>query len=155
MGKGGSKELYHEFKKRFELPEFEIIDKELEVSAMDGDKFLLRTIRGKIKSRLENYCNMIEDLLSPDTSIPLLHECTFVTERSKARMLNLYKKLMYMLRMADHLEVEKSTAKDARYIKGYFDHLEMVQREMKTITTTRMNAWKKDLASYIKEEYFG
>ncbi|MFW5852648.1 MAG: hypothetical protein ACOCUR_01325 [Nanoarchaeota archaeon] len=149
------KKFYEEYQKKHQLPSFNIVDKELEISSLDGDKFILRSIRNKIKSRLENMCNMIEDVLNPDTSLSLLHECSYVNEKTKRRSFEMYKKMMYMVRSADLLDLEKDNAKEARYIRLYFKNMEKMNSEMKKIVSVRMNSWKKELSPYIKEEYFG
>lgn len=155
MGGGDSKKFYDEFSKSYSLPPYEDVDRELEVSTLDGDKFILRTIRNKIKNRVDHYAGIIEDVLNPDTSISLLHECTYIGERKKKNMLDLYKKFMYMLRTADLLDVQKSMKEDARYIDMYFRSLPRIRREMKEITSLRMSTWKKEISPYVKEEYFG
>lgn len=155
MGTGDVKEIYEEYKNKFDLPEFSRVDFEFEISSLDGDKFLLRTIRNKIKTRLENYCNTIEDLLTPDTSLPLLHECSYLTERDKKNLFNLFRKMMYMQRAAEMLEVEKKTKEDAKFIISFFNKIDLIKKEMKKITVKRMESWKKELSPYIKEEYFG
>ena len=155
MGGDGVKQVYEEFKKRYNLPEFDVVDFELEISSLDGDKFLLRIIRNKIRLRLENYCNTIEDLLTPDTSLPLLHECSYLSEMDKKRLFKLFKKMMYLQRAAEVLEVDKNNEEDAKYINGYFKKLDYMKKSMKRITIKRMDSWKKELSPYIKEEYFG
>lgn len=151
----GIKEIYERFKEKFELPDFNIVDKELEASSLEPDKFVLRRIRNRVKDRLEFYGDIIEDLLHPDTSIAMLHECSFLTDKSKSKFFELYKRLMYMIRTADLLAVEKSTAKDAKYIQFYFSHQEILRRDMKNVVKLRMNSWKRELAEDIKVEYFG
>ena len=155
MGSGDVKKFYEEYAKKYSLPSFDILDKEFEISTLDGDKFILRAIRNKIKSRVDNYVGIIEDLLNPDTSISLLHECTYISENRKKMMFNLYQKLMYVLRTAELLEIEKSTFQDAKYISMFFKNNEKLKSQMKEIASLRMDTWKKDISPYVKEEYFG
>jgi siroheme synthase (precorrin-2 oxidase/ferrochelatase) len=155
MGGADTKKIYEEFQKQYSLPEFKILDLELEVSSMDASKFLLRMIRGKIRSRLENYCDVIEDILNPDATISRLHECSYFHDTTKKRMFNLYKKMMHWMRLAEYLDLEKSTEKDAKFIAKFFENIEYIKREMKRIMKQRMNTWNKDISPSIKEEYFG
>ncbi|MFP4117817.1 MAG: hypothetical protein ACLFTR_02740 [Candidatus Woesearchaeota archaeon] len=155
MGSGDMRKFYEEYAKTYTLPPYDIVDKELELSSSDGDKFALRTIRSKIKGKVDNHASMIEDMLNPDTSISSLHECTYITETRKKKMFNLYQKLMYMLRTADLLDIEKSMEQDAKYISMYFKHLHRLKKEMREIASLRMNTWKKEISPYVKEEYFG
>ncbi len=155
MGSGDAKKFYEEYAKRYSLPPFDDVDKELEISTSDGDKFILRLIRNKIKNRVDNHASMIEDMLNPDTSISLLHECTYITETRKKKMFNLYQKLMYMVRTAEYLDIEKSAEQDARYISMYFKHLAKINTEMKDVASLRMKTWKKKISPYVAEEYFG
>ena len=155
MSKEEVKQVYQEFKKRFNLPDFELVNKELEISSLDGDEFLLRNIRNKIKSKLENYCNAIEDLLSPDTSISLLHECSYLSENDKKKLFNLYKRIMYAQRGAELLELVKENKSDAKYINDFFKSINNIKDDMVKFTKSRMNSWKKELSIDIKEEYFG
>lgn len=155
MGAGDTKQVYEEFQKKYTLPDYKLLDIELEISSIDASKFLLRIVRGKIRARLENYCDVIEDVLNPDTTISRLHECNYFHETTKKRMFNLYKKMMHWMRLAEYLDVEKSPEKDARFITKFFGNYDNIKREMKRIIKQRMNTWNKEMSPSIREEYFG
>ena len=155
MGVDETKEVYAEIAKKFSMPDFMSIEKELEISNLDANKFLLRAIRNKIKSRLETYTDMIEDILHPDASVASMHELTYINDVFKQKAFKLYKKLMYMQRTGEYLDIEKSNRKDAKFIKQYFDHISYINQEMKKIIKARMNTWTKQISEEMREVYFG
>ncbi len=153
---GEVRKFYDELRKKYpELPEFETVDHELEISSAEADRFIIRTIRNRIKSRVDTFTSIIEDILNPDASIPNLHECNFVKDSRKRKLLELYKKMMYMYRTAEFLDIKRSEKDDIRFIKMYFRNLQYISKQMKSIASVRMDAWKNEISPYIKEEYFG
>ncbi len=154
------KKKYLFLQEKYGLPDYKLINQELELSTMDNHRFMLRQIRKRIHHRIEDFSEILEDLLLPDQSISQMHEYRFFSERAKNKIYNLYRKLMHMDRHAMELQITNKSENDAEYIKTFFEELEDLKIEMLTITSTMKNSWKRDLDKDIKQkiekqEYFG
>jgi len=149
------KKKYLLLKLRYDLPDYDVINKELEITTLDSTKFMLRQIRKKIHRRIDDFCDTIEELLQPDTSITQMHECRFFSDTSKNRIFELYKKLMFMSRNASELDILNDKKKDTEFITDFFNEIEEIKTELLKIVRTMKKSWKKEIDKDIKLEYFG
>lgn len=158
MSEGDKNDIYDKYMKlqeKYSLPEYHLVNKELEVSGLDSNKFILRQMRKKIHNRLDDFAEIIEDLLQPNATISQMHEYRFFSENAKNKIYNLYRKIMNMSRHATELGILNNLEKDVEFIAYYFDEIEDIKKEMLYITNTMKNSWKKELDKDIKQEYFG
>ena len=91
------KEAYGKMKHK--LPDFELLDREFEVSFIDyklkDDRLLLTSIRRKINEKVIFYCRIIEGLLYPhQPNIITMMELNSFNEEEKKKVHELYKKMM-------------------------------------------------------------
>lgn len=149
------KKRYLKLQEKYSLPDYSLVNKELEISTIDTTRFLLRQMRKKIYHRIDDFCEIIEDLLQPEATITQMHEYRFFSERAKTRIYDLYRKLMFMARHAKELHIENDKEKDVEFIKNFFNNLDEIKTEMLKITTTMKQSWKKEIDKDIKAEYFG
>jgi hypothetical protein len=154
------KKKYMLLQEKYALPDYKLVNKELELSALDSHRFLLRQIRKRIHHRIEDFSEILEDLLMPDSSISQMHEYRFFSDRAKNKIYLLYRKLMHLDRHAMELQIIGDGERDAEYIKSFFSELEDIKSEMLNIAKTMKNSWKRDIDKDIKEkidkqEYFG
>ncbi len=140
---------------KYSLPEYHLLDKELEISSLDSPYYMLKQIRKKIHHMIEFYSEIIEDLLQPNASIAQMHEYRFFTEKSKEKIYHIYRDLMYKSRNATELGILNDPEKDAEFIKRFFSEYFVIKDEMVKIFTTLKNSWKKELDKDIRVEYFG
>ncbi|MFP4111363.1 MAG: hypothetical protein ACLFPQ_02470 [Candidatus Woesearchaeota archaeon] len=156
MGEGDKiYEKYLKLQEKYNLPDYHSINKEFEISNLDSNKFMLRQIRKKIHSKLDDYCEIIEDLLQPSATISQMHEYRFFSETAKKRIYDLYRKLMHMSRTATELTIHNDKEKDIEFIREFFSSFDSIKKEMVSITSTMKKSWKEELDKDIKFEYFG
>jgi hypothetical protein len=92
MGGGKKSEILRKYsflQKKYHLPEYHVINRELEIASLDSQKFLLRQIRRKIYHRLDDFCELIEDLLQPDATISQMHEYRFFSDKKRTKIFNI------------------------------------------------------------------
>ena len=112
-------------------------------------------MRKRINTRINDFCDIIEELLQPDATIVQMHECRFFSEDSKERIFSLYKKLMYMSRAGMELDIVNEIKQDVTYINKFFDYLDFIKKELLKVTKIMKTSWKKEIDKNIKQEYFG
>ena len=93
--KVSAEKQYSDLKKKYKLPEFSELNRELEASSIEETDFLLRAIARKASEKLEFYASLLEEALQPDTSnLYSMHEARFFTQDDKNKMNQLYSKMM-------------------------------------------------------------
>ena len=149
------KKEYEPLKKKYNLPEFFVLDTELEISSIDEPAFLLRKIRKKIEERIEYFCKILEEILQPDTCLSGLHECKFFDENQKKEIYALYKKLMILNRHALELSILNDEGQDASFIISVLKDWAEIKRNLVTWVGQLKDNWEKE--TEVKEDvgYFG
>jgi len=86
---------YEQIRKKYGLPEFDGINSEFEISAIEDTDFLLRGIKNKIIEKLEFLTGILHPILQPDTnSFTDLHECRAFSDEDKKQVFAIYGRLM-------------------------------------------------------------
>ena len=112
------KKEYEKIKTKYkELPDFDVINFEFEISSIEKDGFILRRIIERITEELEYLIGLIDDILQPDTnSFAALYECDCFGSEEKKEILDLFKRLMVYNREAIELIIEMDDKKTVDYI---------------------------------------
>lgn len=149
-------ERYRDLSGKYDLPEFNALDHEFEITLIESGKFLLREIIGRMVGKIDYYSLLIESLLQPDTAnVAAMHECRLLTEEDKQDLYTLYKRLMIFNRRAVELSLIRDDGRDAEYISQFFDEWKDVKKKLLPYVTRMKDSWKDE--TMIKEElgYFG
>ena len=86
---------YNKLSKKYKLPKFNELDSEFEVSNLENERFLIKSILRKIVEKLEFYIEVIGNLVHPDaSSLTTMYEVRFFSEDEKNNMYGLFKKMM-------------------------------------------------------------
>ena len=151
------KEVYEKVRKEHpELPEYEKIDWEFEISTIEKDSFPLRRIRRKITDKLERLAEILQSILSPDpNSFVDIYECRMYNEEDKKEIFEICRKLMYQDRLFTEVALKRDDKAEAEAIasayKLWVEHrgkaIEMVQK-MK-------DSWQKDIETKEVFSYMG
>ncbi len=89
------KKEYEELKKEHNLPAYEFLDKEFEISGIEEKQHLLSHIRDFIIERLEFLIKIIDQHLHPDiNSFATAYECSCFTDEEKEELVKIYQELM-------------------------------------------------------------
>ena len=149
------KKEYEVLKKKYNLPEFSLLDSEFEISSIDEPNFLVRHIRKKIDERVEYFCKILEGILQPDTCLSGLHECKFFNEQQKKDIYALYKKLMVMNRYAVELSILNNEQQDVSFILETVQEWDEIKKKLARYASQLKENWEKEIE--VKEDvgYFG
>jgi hypothetical protein len=142
---------YKKLKSKYNLPKFEDLDKEFEISTIENDKFLIRGIIDKIIDRIDFFSKILEDLLQPDASLlRSMHEARFFEEQDKKDIYELYKKLMGISRESFEVSLKRDEKEEALFINKVFDEWKELKINLLRVVNKMKDSWKKE--TDIKED---
>ena len=150
------KEIYEKIKEKFNLPDYEEVNKELEISSIETEEFLLREIRKKIVDRVDVVISEISTILQPSAeSLTSMQECRFFDDKDKKKMIEIYKKLMMISRQALEAEISHEDQDDANLITEFFKEWKLMREDLLSFMKTVKTCWEKETEIEEKMEYFG
>ena len=142
---------YNDLAKKINLPKFDDIDKELELSDLDETNFLLRAVIRRIAEKLDFCASMLEENLQPDTSnLYAIHETRFFNEREKKAMYDLYSKLMELSRQSIEISLRNDDNDSAEFIGIFLNEWKTIREELIGFVRQMRTSWKPELD--IKED---
>ena len=151
------KEGYDKLRKKYNLPDFDKLDNEFEISNIkDFDKkFILRIIRRMINDKIIAFCNLLEGVVLPNpTSMIGLHENSFFDDEKKKSISNFLSDLMKLERESLVLDIDFSDDKDAEFINSVFDKWVGIKGFMCEVAKDMSLGWEKE-EKRMNEHYFG
>ena len=150
------KAAYEKLVKKHNLPPYNEVNSELEISSIESEDFLLRQIRKKISERIEAVLEPIGSMLQPSAeSITDMHECRFLEDKEKGKLVDAYKKLMIISRMSLEAEISKDDKVDAGVINAFFKEWPSLKKEILPFIRKMKSCWEKETEIEEKLEYFG
>lgn len=149
------KEAYEGMKKKFDLPEYDILNNHFEVYSLESDEFVLREIRRKIVEKIEAYIKILESVLQPEASVCDMQECHAFSEEEKQRVYSLYKKMMYIHRYSIETSIDEDDAKTSRFIKKVVDDWNSLKDDLVKIISKLKESWKKESDYHEVLNYMG
>ena len=150
------KQKYNELQKKHKLPDYNLINNELEISTIEEPDFLLRTIMRRILEKLDFYTNLLQDTLQPDASnMASMNENNFFDDDEKKHMYNLYKKLISMNRESALISLNPDEKNEAEFINHFFEHWEPIRKELYNYVKKMKESWKADIEEEEDTRYMG
>ncbi|MCP3684868.1 MAG: hypothetical protein GY861_19570 [bacterium] len=146
---------YEVLKKKYKLPDFDWLDQEFNLASIEKDKFLLRDIRSKIISVIDNLCDIIGNVLQPEGSIAGLCESRVLDDAGKNQVFSAYKKLMSINRKALEISIRNEESSDAEFIKEASDFWKNFKGELIPIIKKLQDSWENDTEQNDKLGYLG
>jgi len=149
------KDLYSELRKKHkELPVFEDIDKEFEISVVE-EPFLLSNIRRKAMEKVEFYAKIIGELLQPENDLVNMYECRDFDEDEKERIYDVLKKLMFFLRSSAETGLICDEKEEVKFICDFLKGWNDLKPDLLSIISKIKDSWEKE--TELKEDlgYFG
>lgn len=137
---------YEQLRKRHNLPLFNEINSEFEISTLENADFLLRGIKDKITEKIEFITNILHPILQPDiNSFNDLHECRIFTDEDKKSIFELYGKLMSL----HSTSLELSLVNDDKLLVTFINEVykkwpELKESAIKFIKKIR-ETWEKEI----------
>lgn len=150
------KKAYVVLKEKYSLPDYDVVNNELEISSIDSDDFLLSKIRKRIVERIESLVMNLSSILQPSAdSLSDMHECRFFDDSEKKKIVGLYKQMMIFNRLSLEADLMRNEKKDAEFIKSFFKAWPDMKKEIFPFLEKMKSCWEKDIHIDEKLEYFG
>ena len=149
------REAYGIAAKRLDLPAFDDLDNEFEISNITNTRFILREVRRRICEKIEHFTKILEELIQPDTTLSNLHEVKDMTEEQKKRAYDLYRNLMGQYRQALLIGVDNNDDETAAFIRDFLVRWQATKKELRGILTMMRDSWKESRNTGETLEYFG
>jgi hypothetical protein len=146
---------YDALKKKFDLPDYDDLDNEFEISLLEEAPFPLRNIRRKIAEKVDFYTRFLEEQLQPEATLPLIHECKYFTDEEKSEMFKFYMKLMLICRASAQLGIEEDDKKTAAFIVKTLKEWKEMKLQLSGYVKKVRDAWKKDITIIETLGYLG
>ena len=150
------KEKYEKLQKQHaQLPEFQRLDHEFEISTLEKDDFLLRAIKRKISDRIGDLIDTLDTLLHPDgNTFSSLYEYGGI-ESSKKDLMLIYKKLMALEREYDATTLTLSDSDDVAFIRHVFEVWPALRKSAAIYLQASKEHWEKSTETKAFLTYLG
>lgn len=147
---------YDSLKKKYSLPEFDELDAEFEISAIELESWMLKNICKKIGERLEITIDVVEKIFQPDTnSYSDVYECKFFTHTEKDALMLLFKQLMYLYRSLIEIEAVNDEKVYANFIKDFVSEWREIKKSLLPFLVKLKTTWKESTHKKERLEYLG
>lgn len=148
------KKEYEKLQKKYNLPKFEELDKEFQISSIEPKNFLLKEIAKKVNDKFEFFAQLFEEVLNPESLISL-HESNAFTELEKKEALRIFRKLQHSIRKHLLIELEFDEHKAAQQIKDSYKVFGELKEPTKKLILRMIEYWNKDKQTKFELNYFG
>ncbi len=149
-------QYYAELKKKHNLPDFAVLDREFEISTIDKPAFLLRSIRRKIGEKLEAITQLLDPLLQPDAnSFCSLFEYRCFTESERKEIMRHFQALMSLYRASIASEFSADDSEDAAFISKAAAEFPVARQALKPLMNKLVDSWPKQIERRDVVGYFG
>jgi len=138
--------------KKYKLPSYKDINKEFEISSIEECYFLLSEIRKKIMEKVSYFINLLEDIIHPEASISAMYEGKVLDDKTKEKVIKLYKELMIIKRKAEISAIENKEEVTAKFVEESFKKWLEIKPKLLKIVKLLLVSWKKEVN--VKEDLF-
>lgn len=149
------RDRYDKLKAQHNLPAYEIVDEEFEISLLETDVFLLREIRRQIEDKINDFLKVLDYVLQPESSIFSMHESSFFNEEEKKDLFALYSKLMIMTRQGFEISISDGDGTNAKFIINVIKEWKGIKDKMIAFSRKLQEGWKSEVPDEQKLAYFG
>ncbi|MBD3262757.1 hypothetical protein GF374_00050 [Candidatus Woesearchaeota archaeon] len=152
------KEAYDKAKKKYNLsPNFEELDKEFEVSIIDGDRerFIVEYVRRAICSRIHKMINYLTPVLHPQpSSLHSMIESKFFKKEETDKLFEFYKKLHHWLHKG-LLKSFQSEEEIAKFINEIWEIWPEIKDKVIIYMSKIVTGWEKQEKEDLDNGYLG
>ncbi len=151
---------YSVLQKKYNLPEYEDMDKEFELLYIVDIKeinYPLRFVRRRMSDKIVSVCNMLQSIIQPNPgSLVSLQESSAFTKEEKQEMFNLLKDLMQQERQSLVLDITFDEKADAAFVSEAFLKWTQKKSDILKIIQKIRDHWKKSEEEIKpRDRYFG
>ena len=149
------KEKYDILQTELKLPDFDTLDNYFDISSLDESVFLLRSVRKKMCEKIDYFCNILDDIIHPESSFASLRESGIFSDKEKDGILESFKKLMYFSRLSIELNVKDDEQTNAVFINNFMQEYPDLQKKLIDIIIKLKESWKSAIDKKEIVGYFG
>ena len=151
------KEDYDAYKQKYpELPDYEELDWEFEISEIDKKKFLLRHIRRSMTNKIERLAEILQSILQPDpASFIDLYECRMYNEEDKKNIFEICRKLMHHSRNFMEVALQRDDKLEAEAITAAYKNWKENKEQVIELIKKMKESWTKDMETKEVFRYMG
>jgi hypothetical protein len=147
---------YAELKAKHQLPDFALLDREVEISAIEKSQFLLRAIRRKISERLDSLTQLLDPLIQPDAgSYVHLNEYRALTEGDRRELMKHFQHVMELYLACIDAELSASDAQDAKLIARAAAEWPQIREAIRPFVQKVAAMWTRSTEHKDHVGYFG
>ena len=84
-----------------------------------------------------------------------MHECRFFDDKDKGKIVDIYKKLMFIRRHATEANISNDETDEVGVISDFFKEWSNLKNELMPFMEKIKSCWKKETEIEEKLEYFG
>jgi hypothetical protein len=139
-----NQETYHKLQKKYNLPKFEDINHDFEITAIDKTDFLLREIRKKISEKIELLAKLLEGVLQPETTLTHFKESNVFSEEEREIIYTLFRKLMFYDRFSIETSLNETDAKTADFLKTFWKDWTSIKTSLEKTIKKIKESWEEE-----------
>ncbi len=150
-----NQKIYEPIKSKYQLPDFNELDKYFSISDIENESNVLKEIRYKMHEKFEQIAKVLSDFFNPEQSFAAMYELKILDETKKKKYFILFKKIMTLLRESEKLSLKNIEKEDANFIKNAFKEYLSLMPDIEALFSDIINLWKSKDSDMDSEEYFG
>lgn len=145
---------FEQLQTMYNLPSLEFLKSEFEIK--EDEDNLVRHIRKKVAGLLDSYISLLEEVIHPDASSPrVMHESNHFTPEKRQELTKLYKKLMFLYRIATRASVSRKESDDVDFITKTLHDWEDIKTQMLGIVRVLEKSWNGSAETHEEVAYLG
>lgn len=149
------KRQYEELRKKYDLPEYDVLAKNFEIDSISKDDNIIREILKKVFDKIDFYTRTMESLIQPDVGYSCMKEASGLNSADMSNVNKLYIQGMYIIRKFSEFGVEYNEKEAANFLKEIIVEWESIKPELKRILNKLKMIWKKQHTSKQDRGYLG
>jgi len=149
------RQVYDRYRSKYSLPEFDTVQKFLELSDIEDDGLLLVSMKKKIVDKLKNYLDILEPIIHPDTSTISMYESRLFNDDEKNMVFQLFKQLMVLFRGANLTDLDENDEANAAFINSFFELFPKIKPDLEKMIRQQKESWEKEDTSKSDVGYLG
>ncbi len=148
-------ELYNKLKENHALPDFNVLDAEFEISAIEDEVFLLREIRKCVAEKIESSIKFLDGLFHPDPGFASYREAELFNNADREAMISIYRRLMFFKRNNTELTFDDSDELNAKFLNDFMNEWPEIKSSILVFVKRLKDSWKEEISKKEVVGYLG
>ncbi|MGV8161858.1 MAG: hypothetical protein ACP5N2_00820 [Candidatus Nanoarchaeia archaeon] len=149
------KEEYTKLKQKFDLPDYELINKDFEIESINPEENVLREIVKEMHGTVDFYSRLLENLIQPDSKLCDMKEAGNLTKEEQTTIMDLYRRCMLINRTLLLVDLDYNEKEAATAINDTYKTWQEVKSELKPILIKMRDTWRGQAKKETYGGYYG